>query len=218
MSRRLIVVGTGTGVGKTWVTAALAQALTSRGRTVVALKPVETGVDGASVDTDFERLARASSFPVEPQPYRFEPPVSPHLAARLAARPIELSRLLTYVHYHESSQRHDWTLIESAGGLFSPLAPGLTNFDLAQALDPSVWLLVGPDGLGVLHDVTATLGFARYRGRTPDHVLLSASRIADDSTGTNAAELETLGVAQPIFTARRDDPTSLTPLIEALLR
>src|SRR5690349_2504020 len=100
MTRRLVVVGTGTGVGKTWVTAALARALTARALKVVALKPIETGVDGETPDTDFRRLAAASSFPVERQPYRFVPPISPHLAARRAERVIELEQILRYVQTH----------------------------------------------------------------------------------------------------------------------
>lgn len=218
MTRRLVVVGTGTGVGKTWVTEALARVLAARSQRVVALKPVETGVSEQTLDTDGARLAAASTLPVKPPPYRFAPPISPHLAARRDGRRIELDQILIYVRYHESSSpaAADWTLVETAGGLFSPLAPGVTNFDLARALDPARWLLVGHDGLGVLHDVTATLGHARALGRTPNHLLLSAARSPDASTGTNAAELEALGVGAPVFTARRDDPSSLAPVVDAL--
>jgi dethiobiotin synthetase len=216
MTRRLAVLGTSTDVGKTWVTAALAHALAARSLSVVALKPIETGVDDTSTDPDFARLAAASTFHVEPPPFRFAPPISPHLAARRARRGIDLASLLTYVQSQESSAP-DWSLIETAGGLFSPLAPGLTNFDLARALEPALWLLVAPDSLGVLHDVTATLGLAHSRGRRPDHVLLSSSRPPDESTGTNAAELETLGIAHPVFTAHRDTPSSLSSLLNALL-
>jgi dethiobiotin synthetase len=217
MTRRLIVVGTGTGVGKTWVAEALARQLGARALRVAALKPVETGVVEGAADTDFARLSAASSFHVQQQPYRFEPPLSPHLAARRVGRTIDLATLLTYVQSHESSAP-DWTLVETAGGLFSPLAPTLTNFDLARALDPATWLLVGPDALGVLHDVTATLGLARSRGRAPDHLLLSASRAPDESTGTNAAELEALSLAPRVFSARHADPSSLTAFVDVLLR
>ncbi len=221
MTRRLIVVGTGTGVGKTWVTASLAKLLGAEGQRVVALKPVETGVpDGASTGTDFARLAAASTERVRPQPFCFVPPVSPHLAARETGRVIELDSLLTYVQSHESCEGRaaDWVLVETAGGLFSPLGPGLTNFELARALDPSSWLLVGPDSLGVLHDVTSTVGLARARGRAPDRVLLSAARAPDPSSGTNAPELATLGVAEPVFTAARDDASSLRALVDSLIR
>jgi dethiobiotin synthetase len=219
MRRRLIVAGTGTGVGKTWVTSALAAELSRRRQRVVALKPIETGVTDEAPNTDFRQLAAVSTLAVTPQPFRFEPPLSPHLAARRAGRTIQLSEILTYVQSHESSSAGEpaWTLIETAGGLFSPLAPGLTNFELARALDPAIWLLVGADALGVLHDVTATLGFARALGRSPDYVLLSASRSPDASTGTNATELETLCIAPRVFSARAHASGSLASLVEALL-
>jgi dethiobiotin synthetase len=216
---RLVVVGTGTGVGKTWATTALATELAARSRRVVALKPVETGVTENTPGTDSHQLAAVSSLDVAPQPFRFEPPISPHLAARRVGCAITLPQILTYVQSHEpsSGSASHWTLIETAGGLFSPLAPGLTNFDLARALDPAIWLLVAPDALGVLHDVTATLGFARALGRTPNHVLLSAARAPDESTGTNATELEALGIVPRAFSACRDDAASLTPFVETLL-
>jgi dethiobiotin synthetase len=80
------------------------------------------------------------------------------------------------------------TLIETAGGAFSPLGNGLTNFDLAVKLQPALLVVVAPDSLGVLHDVTATL---RSMADSRPHLLaLSQSREPDASTGTNAAELE----------------------------
>ena len=83
------------------------------------------------------------------------------------------------------------SLVELAGGAFSPLGVGLTNVDLALALEPALWLLVAPDALGVLHDVTATL---RALPRAPDAVVLSGSRLRDESTGSNARELVSLAI------------------------
>ena len=65
------------------------------------------------------------------------------------------------------------TIIETAGGLFTPLGRGVTNLDLVRALGPSVVLLVAPDRLGVLHELTATLGFAHANGARIDGVVLS---------------------------------------------
>lgn len=223
MTRRVVVVGTGTGVGKTWVGATLARALQRR-CSVLALKPVETGVDEASDAiasgelSDAAVLAAASTATPAPGPYRFAPPVSPHLAARRAGATIELARILTYVQHHESSLGAlDATVVETAGGLFSPLGPDLTNFDVARALDPACWVLVAPDSLGVLHDVSATMGLARRLGRTPDFVVLSSARPPDASTGTNAAELVTLGIVDRALTLARDATEPLQPIVAALL-
>jgi hypothetical protein len=76
-------------------------------------------------------------------------------------------------------------------------------------------MLVAPDALGVLHDVTATLLALRSFGRIPDAVVLSAAR-SDASTGSNACELRRLGIAQPIAVLARDSEASIEPLIDAI--
>lgn len=224
--RRIVVLGTGTGVGKTHVTEALARALQVAGVHVQASKPVETGIRPRSSapppGSDAERLERASSIrPLRPHPrYAFPRPVSPHLEAARLGKPIRIAAIRAWV----GQALHDttlpmWQLIETAGGVFSPLSPRLTNFDLAAALDPAVWILVAPDALGVLHDVRATLLAMRTRGRTPDHLVLTASRPRDASTGQNAAELFRVGLPRPSAVLSRSARTNaaLSPLVRALL-
>src|SRR5262249_5250777 len=80
----LLVTGTDTGVGKTFVACALAHALRARGRTVSVMKPVETGVTEAPDDALRLREAAADPAPFdEICPYRFRAPVAPSVAARL---------------------------------------------------------------------------------------------------------------------------------------
>jgi dethiobiotin synthetase len=165
-------------------------------------------------------LSRESSLAPEPPPFAFPEAVSPHLAARRVGQRIELERIVGYVARHETevtSHVASFVLVESAGGCLSPLAPGLTNRDLAVALEPATWILVAPDALGVLHDVTATLGALAALRRIPDHVVLSAAREPDASTGSNAAELAALRIVTPIATAKRGDEHSLDALAVALI-
>jgi dethiobiotin synthetase len=188
---RVVILGTGTDVGKTFVTARLAAALASS-RRVLALKPIESGVaPGESGDAG--RIAAAAGHAPALSPWRFGRPVSPHLAARDRAQAIQLAEVAGWVCEQEQAQRPDITLIETAGGVLSPLGPGLTNLSLAEALGPASWLLVAPDSLGVLHDLSATL---RVLPRVPEAVVLSCARPADASTGSNAAELERLGISE----------------------
>ena len=98
-----------------------------------------------------------------------------------------------WVSEQEQTRQPDVTLIETAGGALSPLAPGLTNLQLAESLGPASWLVVAPDSLGVLHDLSVTL---RVLPRVPEAVVLSCARPADASTGTNAAELQRLGICE----------------------
>lgn len=208
---RVVILGTGTGVGKTFVTLALAEALAKSGRSVLATKPVETGLPESNSRmlffSDARRLELASTIPApRPHPlYAFREAVSPHLAARREKRSISLPRIKSWVERHDMSL-HDhtlWMLVETAGGAFSPLSRRASNLDLALSLDPSLWILVAPDSLGVLHDVTVTLAALKSLGRMPDSIVLSQARVPDPSTGSNATELARLGIARPIATFAR---------------
>ncbi|MBW2457813.1 MAG: dethiobiotin synthase [Deltaproteobacteria bacterium] len=191
MKHRVVVCGTGTEVGKTHVACALIAHLVATGEAVAGLKPIESGVDGTS-ETDSAHLARHAGGEDLGACFAFHDPVSPHLAARREARAIELDPIRRWVADHDAP----WQVVETAGGLLSPLSPELTNLDLALALSPTSLVLCAPDRLGVLHDVAATLlalGQAGLADRTV--VALSAPPEPDDSTGTNGTELDTLGRA-----------------------
>jgi len=222
-SKRIVLVGTGTSVGKTHVGCALIRALGERDIPAIGLKPVETGVapseSGSEGPSDQQRLWEASTafhvkrssspaFHVKRSLYAFPQPVSPHLAARLACQRIDLGAIRHWI----AEQSAAIVVVETAGGLFSPLGPGLTNMDLANALRPCAVVLVGADRLGVLHDVTAALGLASARGLAIDATVLCASHQPDSSTRTNSGELEMLRIVRPLAVfprASAEDPASL---------
>jgi dethiobiotin synthetase len=104
----------------------------------------------------------------------------------------------------------EYVVVETAGGLLSPLGAELTNLDLTCALKPDAVLLVAPDRLGVLHEVTATM-FALHvlAPELPEPVVvLQAPALADDSTGTNAMELLSLEIARTVANLPRGTPES----------
>jgi dethiobiotin synthetase len=222
--RRIIVLGTGTGVGKTHVSVALARTFADSDPSlrIGLLKPVETGRQ-PHTDGDAQQLERQNRgvSPPAPHPlYGFEPPISPHLAARRAGRLIDVSQIALWVDAWEraqSARSTDVLVIESAGGVFTPLGDKITNLELARALEPAIWLLVAPDALGVLHELTATLRALGAAGRAPDHVVLSAARGSDASTGTNADELRRLGIADPALELG-PNASDATSLVERLSR
>jgi dethiobiotin synthetase len=225
---RIVVLGCGTGVGKTRVSVALLRGLVARGQNALGLKPVETGFTLDSVGvaiSDASALMKAGSHrPSNWLPaFNFAAAVSPHLAARNRGTTIDLRRVSEWVSENElgmapsiSSHSANWTVVETAGGVFSPLSPTEVNFDLAVALEPATWVLVAADALGVLHDVSATLQAMRARGRVPDHVVLSGARDADASTGSNATELAGLGICQVTAVLARNDDSGIAPLVSAL--
>jgi dethiobiotin synthetase len=191
---RIVILGTGTSVGKTFVTAALAEALRPH-EAVLALKPIETGVD-ARAEGDAGVIASSAGHQPRLSRWRYPLGVSPHLAARERGESIQLEEVVAWVVDQERGRGRGFTLVESAGGAYSPLGPGVSNVELAQALEPAFWLLVAPDSLGVLHDVSVAL---RALPRAPDGVALSSCRPADASSGRNAAELLRLGVCEVLF-------------------
>lgn len=146
---RVLVLGTGTGVGKTVFATSLVRELRTLGVDAVGLKPVETGPDEGS---DGSALAAASTAPPSSL-YRFAPPISPHLAARRVGVTIELGRIGRWV----DELAREATVIEGAGGVFSPFSADAVNLDLVLSVRPSVLVLVCAGRLGVLHEVGATL-------------------------------------------------------------
>ncbi len=224
---RVVILGCGTGVGKTRVSTALLHDLARHAQASIGLKPIESGYTGSGVGSDALALADAGSIsPLSHLPrYAFEPPLSPHLAARDTGQSVDLSavRLWCLDAGEHASARLGlkpavWSIIETAGGVFSPLNDSESNFELARQLDPSVWVLVASDSLGVLHEVSATLQAMAARGRAPDHLVLSGARDADASTGRNAAELERLGIAKVSAVLARHKDDGVSALTEALVR
>lgn len=198
--RRLAVVGTGTGVGKTHVTLSLVRALEARGVGATPWKPVVTGTASPEGD-DAALLSAALGRPLAAPVFSAPEPVSPHLAAARAGRSIDLGALAA--RGRELSSAHELVVVETAGGLFSPLGPGRTNVDVVRALAPCAVVLVAPDRLGVLHDVGAASRAARAESLSIDAFALSAPERADASTGTNAGELVALGTAARVFAFAR---------------
>jgi len=199
----IVILGTGTGVGKTYVTSAILDLLTSQfSGTVMGLKPVESGIS-LQYRSDAAILALHSRPTLAPQhAFPLRAPLSPHLAAGLEQKEISVNAIVDWLHGRTSTIRSPnepnvkWLVVETAGGVFSPLNPMETNASLAKALDPCLWVLVAPDRLGVLHDLTATLIALEKVARRPDIVLLDTPETSDSSTGTNRKEIERLQIAE----------------------
>ena len=164
--RGLFVTGTGTGVGKSVVAAAICAALAQRGERVAAFKPAVTGLDddAGPWGQDHELLASvatAGQRPEEVAPYRFGPLVSPHHAAELAGETIEPARLTAAAR--EAAEDADALVCEGVGGLMVPLTPGYLVRDLALDLGLPLVVAAGP-GLGTINHSVLTVESARAAG------------------------------------------------------
>lgn len=211
---RIVVLGVGTQIGKTWVASALARS--AEPSSSIALKPIETGCAPPALPSDAAALAEAAGHPLLPPRYAFGEPVTPWLAAELAGTSIDVELIPGWVRDHTTRRGvalHATTcIVETAGGVFSPLTEDETNFDLARQLDPALWLLVAPNRLGVLHDVGATLHAMRALHRPPDVIVLNHHTATDASTASNLSLLRRLHPELPILGVSTSEPPTLTAL------
>jgi dethiobiotin synthetase len=148
------------------VAAACCAALARDGRRVAAFKPVVTGLDGApgAWGSDDELLAQAAGGgqdPGEVAPYRFGPPVSPHLAAELAGEAVEPAALVGSAR--AAAAGADVIVAEGVGGLLVPLTTGYLVRDLAMDLGLPVVVAAG-SGLGTINHSLLTVEAARTAG------------------------------------------------------
>lgn len=147
MGRSFFVTGTDTGVGKTFVCAALLHALARRHARVVGMKPVAAGlvqVDGQWLSEDVLALRAASTVAVLPEldnPVALPEPMSPHLAARRAGRQVRVAEL--QAAHDALACQADVVVVEGAGGWRVPISETETLADLARALRAPVVLVVG---------------------------------------------------------------------------
>jgi dethiobiotin synthetase len=174
----LFVTATGTGVGKTFVTARLVAELRAARRSVRALKPVAAGFDVSDVAaSDSGVLLEALGLPAieahldEVSPWRFAAPLSPDMAAARERRAIPFEELL---EFSRAPRPVDVTLIEGIGGVMVPLDHGHTVLDWIAALGAPV-LLVAGSYLGTLSHTLTAVAALRARGVEPLAVIVSES-------------------------------------------
>jgi dethiobiotin synthetase len=183
VARFVIVSGTDTDVGKTFVSAALARALVARGQRVVAIKPFESGAGG-----DGETLARVCGQTAPRSALiRLAEPLTPALAADREGVSIDLDAIIAQMI--ELAGNADIVLVEGAGGLLSPLTWDSDVTTLASRLDTDRIVLVGADRLGTLSTTHCAVQVLLDSWLLPTAIVLSEPAIRDASTGTNAAAL-----------------------------
>lgn len=171
--RRLVLVtGTATEVGKTWVSAAVLVRARERGMVVAARKPaqsfeVEPGGTDPVEPTDAERLAAATGEDpglVCPAERSYQVPMAPPMAAAVLGRPAptidDLARAIegSWTSAGGPAGRADLAVVEGAGGVASPLGDDGDSADLGRALGADVAVVVAEPSLGVISSVRLAVG------------------------------------------------------------
>jgi len=222
----VFVTGTGTDVGKTFVTAALVRHLRSAGKTVDAFKPVVSGFDPANIaNSDPGVLLSALGRDVTNDeldriaPWRFAAPLSPDLAAKAESRSIDFAALVEFsrgVAYGRGK-----VFIEGVGGIMVPLDRTHTVLDWMSALRIPV-LLVAGSYLGTISHTLTALHVLAQRNLDIAGVVVSESTApgasCDDTVATIArfaVPIEVIGV--PRLQPGAPPPPDVLSRIERLL-
>lgn len=161
------ITGTDTGVGKTYATSLMIQALRSEGRQAVGFKPISCG------DREDARILAAASgdLPLDVvNPLHFNSGLAPHVAALLENKRIQPADLVA--SYHMFAGNFDTILVEGAGGWEVPITENYFISDLAKDLALPV-ILVAANRLGALNHILLTLSAIKAKGLTCAGIILN---------------------------------------------
>jgi dethiobiotin synthetase len=175
----IFVTGTGTDIGKTYVSAILVKRLRDEGVDVAYYKPVMSGGTG-----DCDYIREVTGAPVY-NSYSFDPAVSPHLAARRAGEEI----LKEKIAQDFECIKEDYVVVEGAGGIFTPLGENLTQPDIIKMLDLPL-IIVADAGLGTINATVLTVEYARAHDIEIKGIILNRYAENNPMHTDNKAQIE----------------------------
>jgi dethiobiotin synthetase len=211
----LFIAGTGTDIGKTYVAAALIRALRANGHAVDALKPVVSGFDPAgphgsdpAVLLEALETPRSTAALDRISPWRYRAPLSPPLAAEREGLRLDGAAVIALCRERAAAaDPAGWLLLESAGGIMSPLDEGRTMLDLAAAVGAPV-LLVAGTYLGTISHTLTAAAVVEAAGLTLAGVVLSESQGDHPPVEDTVAALAARLAPAAVTTVGRDQPVS----------
>ncbi len=197
--RGIFVTGTGTDVGKTYVTALLVKRLREQGINVGYFKAALSGAalakDGRPIPGDAAEVYRTAGIPGDPAefvPYIYREAFSPHLAARLEGRPVEPAAV--EAAFRRAKARFPFVVAEGSGGIVCPLRDGDAPWMLTDVIRLTGFplLIVTPSGLGSINAAVLTAEYARTNGFRTAGFLLNGFRPGDTMHEDNRRMIERL--------------------------
>lgn len=222
MSRSLFVLGTGTDVGKTYVSGLLVKALHAHGARTAYYKAAMSGnvrdVEGVLQPGDAIAVAERSGIPQSTASmctYVYEHEVSPHLAARWEGNPLQLERIVHDVTQLRRS--YDYITMEGAGGVFCPLRMDTTTvwqLDIIRACRMSC-VLVGDAGLGTINHIGLTAAYLQAQNVAVQGIILNRFQPENPMHEDNRVVCELL-TGIPVVTCVKTGDTDVRMPLDAL--
>jgi dethiobiotin synthetase len=221
--KTFLITATGTEVGKTYVTAAMAKDLADFGHSVRVLKPVISGFDDANPEnSDTAVLLKNLGQPLTPEnidacsPWRFSEPLSPDMAARHEGRSIDFEALVQFCRDAQTG-KEDVLLIEAVGGAMVPLDSSHTVLDWMTHLGAPVIVVAG-SYLGALSHTLTTVSAIREQNIDIAALVVDESEDSPVPLGETVDTLERFLPGLNLISLRRDaDRTSIHAALENLI-
>lgn len=175
----LFIVGTGTDIGKTYVTALLLKKMLEVGMNATYYKGALSGaevVDGKLIPGDAAYVKDISGLEESVEnlvPYVYETAVSPHLAAQIEGNTVELGKVVE--GYEKLSEKYDYVVMEGSGGIICPISYGENSLMLKDFITelnlPSI--LIADAGLGTINHTFLTAYYMKQKGLALKGVILN---------------------------------------------
>lgn len=180
MTKKIFITATGTDIGKTYISALIVKKMREMGYDCGYYKPVMSGVvelDGKLIESDVNYVLNTANIPQKAEEcvsYWWKEAVSPHLAAKRANQKIDISRVK--YDFSEICKKHDYLLIEGAGGITCPL---VLEKDEKYLLKDLIWelglsiIIVADAGLGTINSTLLTVEYAKANGIEVEGIILN---------------------------------------------
>ena len=196
MGRILFITGTGTGVGKTVLTALLLHHLCQEGRQALAIKPFCSG--SRSDARLLQRLQKNDLTLAETNPFFFRQPVAPWVAARENhEKQVPLRQALRRIL--GLSKHCEILLVEGSGGILVPLGDNYVVADL-MTLSQSETIVVAPNCLGTINHTMLTVKHLQSIGIKGIKIVMMSAKRPDFSSRSNARAIREFLPGIPVFT------------------
>jgi dethiobiotin synthetase len=199
MAKKIFITGTGTDVGKTYISALIVKKMREAGFNCGYFKPVISGVTemcGHLMDSGANYVIQTANIPAEPEncvSYYWQEAVSPHLAAKRKNQEIDIDKIK--YDFAQINKKYDYLLIEGAGGITCPLK---INSEEKYLLKDLIWelglsvIIIADAGLGTINSTLLTVDYARANGIEIEGIILNNYESDNFMHWDNLEQIETL--------------------------
>jgi dethiobiotin synthetase len=183
------VTGTDTDVGKTIISSGLAAVLKEKKVDVGVFKPLLSGIDREDPTSDtslLKQLSQTSLSYEEITPFQFKEPLAPYVAGKLEGKIIGIEEVVD--HWEKIREKHEFFIVEGAGGISVPLGEGFLVSDLIKVLQLPIVIVARPN-LGTFNHIFLTVQYAKNMGLSIAGIVINGINESPDLAEKTNPEL-----------------------------